>query len=228
MALLLPPFAQTNRPKVCKLANQRSVYNERVVDRRIEKGKATRGRLLDTGRRLFGERGYEATSIDAILSEAGVAKGALYHHFADKQQLFDAVLDRTLAEIAGRIAEVAGAGDDALANLRAGCHAWLEMALDPAIQRIAILDPPAAVGWARGRELDERHALGGVRAALLRLADEGRVPAGEVDALAHMVLAAVNEAALLIVRADDQEAALAAGRAAVDTLLARLAGGTDD
>ena len=194
-----------------------------MVDRRIEKGRATRARLLDSGRRLFGERGYEATSIDAILGEAGVAKGALYHHFADKQQLFDAVLDRTLAEIAGRVADVA-AGDDALANLRAGCHAWLEMALDPAIQRIAIIDPPAAVGWTRGRELDERHALGGVRAALLRLAADGRVPAGQVDALAHMVLAAVNEAALLIVRAEDQEAALAAGRAAVDTLLARLAG----
>jgi AcrR family transcriptional regulator len=194
------------------------------MDRRIEKGRATRARLLDSGRRLFGERGYEATSIDAILGDAGVAKGALYHHFEDKQQLFDAVLDRTLAEIAGHVADVAGAGYDALANLRAGCDAWLEMALDPAIQRIAILDPPAAVGWARGRELDELHALGGVRTALQQLAAEGRLPAGQVDALAHMVLAAVNEAALLIVRADDQEQALVAGRAAVDTLLARLAG----
>src|SRR5215210_7090895 len=165
IALLLP-FRKTNRPKVGKLADQRSVYNRiSMVDRRIEKGRATRARLLDSGRRLFGERGYEATSIDAILGEAGVAKGALYHHFEDKQQLFDAVLDRTLAEIAGHIADVAGSGDDALASLRAGCHAWLEMALDPAIQRIAIVDPPAAVGWARGRELDERHALGGVRAA---------------------------------------------------------------
>ena len=195
-----------------------------MVDRRIEKGRATRARLIDSGRRLFGARGYEATSIDAILGEAGVAKGALYHHFADKRELFDAVLDRTLADIADRIADIAGGGDDALATLRAGCHAWLEMALDPAIQRIAIIDPPAAVGWARGRELDERHALGGVRAALSRLAADGRVPAGQVDALSHMVLAAVNEAALLIVRAGDQEAALATGRAAVDTLLARLAG----
>ena len=199
-----------------------------MTDRRIEKGKATRGRLLDAGRLLFGERGYEATSIDAILREAGVAKGALYHHFEDKQQLFDAVLDRTLAEIAGRIAEVARAGEDALANLRAGCDAWLEMALDPEIQRIAILDPPTAVGWARGRELDELHALGGVRAALLQLAEDDRVPPGQVDALSHMVLAAVNEAALMIVRADDQQAALAAGSAAVDTLLGRLAGSADD
>jgi AcrR family transcriptional regulator len=195
-----------------------------MTDRRIERGRATRGRLLAAGRRLFGERGYEATSIEAILGEAGVAKGALYHHFADKRQLFDAVLDATLAEIAGRIADVTRAGDDALENLRAGCHAWLEMALDPAIQRIAILDPPAAVGWARGRELDELHALGGVRAALRQLAAEGRLPPDQVDALAHMVLAAVNEAALMIVRADDQAEALVAGRAAVDTLLGRLAG----
>jgi AcrR family transcriptional regulator len=195
-----------------------------VVDRRIEKGRATRERLIDAGRLLFGERGYEATSIEAILEVAGVAKGGLYHHFGDKQQLFDAVLDRTVADIAGLLAEAARSGEDALSRLRAGCRAWLELALDPAIQRIAILDPPTAVGWARGREIDELHVLGGVRASLQQLAAEGRVPAGQVDTLAHMVLAAVNEAALVIVRSDDQQAAFAAGRAAVDTLLDRLAG----
>ena len=195
-----------------------------MVDQRIEKGRATRARLLDAGRRLFGERGYEATSIGAILGEAGVAKGALYHHFEDKQQLFDAVLDRTLAEIAGEVAESARAGEDGLARLRTGCRKWLELALDPAIQRIAILDPPGAVGWERGRELDELHVLGGVRTSLLELAGEARLPAGQIDALAHMVLASVNEAALLIARSDDPEAARAAGQAAVDTLLDRLAG----
>ncbi len=129
-----------------------------------------------------------------------------------------------MGEIADRVAEAARAAGDPLASLRAGCRTWLEMALDPAIQRIVIVDPPAAVGWARGREIDERHVLGGVRAALRALAGEGRLPAEQVDALAPMVLAAVNEAALLIAGAEDPRAALAAGRAALDTLLDRLAG----
>ncbi len=172
---------------------------------------------------LFGERGYEATSVEALLEEAGVAKGALYHHFAGKQQLFDVVLDRTVAEIAARVVEAARGQTDALASLRAGCGAWLELARDPEIQRIVILDPAAAVGWERGRELDD-HFLGGVRTSLRRLADDGRVPLDHVDALAHMLLAAVNEAALLIARADDPEASFVAARGAVDTLLNRLAG----
>lgn len=195
-----------------------------MVDQRVEKGRATRERLIAAGRLLFGERGYEATSIGLILEEAGVAKGALYHHFEDKQQLFDAVLDRTVAEISAQVAESARTGKDGLERLRIGCRTWLELALDPAIQRIAILDPPATVGWERGREVDELHVLGGVRASLLELAEEGRLPAAQVDALAHMVLASVNEAALMIARADDPKAALAAGQAAVDTLLDRLAG----
>lgn len=195
-----------------------------MVDRRIEKGAETRERLVEVGRALFGERGYEATSIDSILAEAGVAKGALYHHFADKRELFDAVFDRAVAEYAGQVAAAASEAPGPLASLRQGCVAWLELARDPAIQRIAILDPPTAVGWARAREIDERHVLGGVRASLLQLAVEGRVPADQVDALAHMVLASVNEAALLIARADDEDAAFVAGRAAVDTMLTRLAG----
>ena len=95
--------------------------------------------------------------------------------------------------------------------------------LDPAVQQIALVDAPAVLGWARWRELDEQYTLG-VRRSLQVLADSGRVPAAQVDALANMLLAAVGEAALLIVQADDPEAALEDGLAAFDTLLDRLAG----
>jgi AcrR family transcriptional regulator len=195
-----------------------------VADLRLEKGKATRDRLIEAGRELFGERGYEGTSIEAILRAAGVARGALYHHFDTKEALFDAVLDRVVAEIAAAAAEAARATEDPVESLRAGCGKWLEMALDPAVQRIALLDPPAVVGWTRWRELDEQHVLGGLRASLHRLAAEGRLPEEQVGPLAHMVLAALNEAALMIARADDQGAALKSGQAAVDTLLERLVG----
>jgi AcrR family transcriptional regulator len=193
-----------------------------MPDLRSERGKATRERLIAAGRELFGERGYEATSIEAILEGAGVKRGALYHHFESKHALFDAVLDRVVSDVAKAVAEAARAETDALERLRAGCAAWLRMALDPAIQRIALLDPPAVVGWTRWRELDEQHFLGGVRRNLQLIAADKRLPPGDVDLLAHMLLAAVNEAALLIARSDNPRDALAKGQAAVDTLLGRL------
>jgi AcrR family transcriptional regulator len=192
------------------------------IDGRRLRGAATRERLLAAARRLFGERGYDATSIESVLEASDVARGALYHHFQSKAELFDAVLADVLVEIAERSAAAAAASKDPLAGLRAGSHAWLAMALDPAIQRIALLDPTTAVGWARWREQDRAHSLGGLRVTLLRLTDEGRVPAGQAELLAHVLLAALNEAALFVAFAADQRAAVDTARATVDTLLDRL------
>jgi AcrR family transcriptional regulator len=195
-----------------------------MPDLRLDKGRATRDRILGAAYDLFAERGYDATSIEAVLDAAGVKRGSLYHHFAGKEALFDAVLDRLCAEIAETAAAAArAAGRDPLANLRAGCLAWLRMALDPAIQRIVLVDAPAVVGWRRLRDLDERHTLGRLRANVARVATGAALPAGQVDIMAHMLLAALNEAALLIVRATDQQAALAAATEAVTTLVDRLA-----
>ena len=195
------------------------------VDRRVERGRATRDKLLATARRLFGRDGYEATSVEAVLREAGVARGSLYHHFENKPALFDAVLDQVVAETAAQAAAAAAKHDDPVEGLRAGCATWLRLSLDPAVQQIALVDAPAVLGWSRWRELDEQYTLGGVRRSLQSLADAGRVPAEQVDSLANMLLAAVGEAALLIVRAEDPEGALASGLAAFDTLLDRLAAG---
>lgn len=196
-----------------------------MPDLRIEKGTATRERLIAAGRDLFGEHGYDGTSIQLVLSRAGIARGALYHHFESKEALFDAVLERITAEVANQAADAArAAGADPLDQLRAASNTWLEVALDPAIQRITLLDAPAVVGWTRWRQLDEQHTLGGLKVTLQRIADDGRIPSESVDVLAHMILAAVAEAALLIARADDPEAALRSGQAAVDTLLGRLVG----
>jgi AcrR family transcriptional regulator len=194
------------------------------IDGRRMRGAATRERLLAAARRLFGERGYEATSIEAVLGASGVARGALYHHFQSKAELFDAVLADVLVEIAERGAAAAAGNKDPLEGLRAGSHAWLTMALDPAIQRIALLDPTTAVGWARWREQDQAHSLGGLRASLLRLSEQGRLPAGQAELLAHVLLAALNEAALFVAFAEDQRAAADTARATVDTLLDRLLG----
>jgi AcrR family transcriptional regulator len=192
------------------------------VDLRIERGRTTRERLISVGFELFGERGYEGTSVGAILEAAGIARGALYHHFATKAELFDAVVDRVIEQVANDASTAAMTGDDPVAHLRLACAAWLDSALDPAVQRIVLLDAPAALGWERCKELDERHTLGRLKATLRRIAKTGRLPADSVETLAHMLLAAVGEAAVLIARAEDPEAARAAGQAALDILLTRL------
>lgn len=193
-------------------------------DARVERGRGTRERLIATARKRFGEHGYEGTSIGAVLEAAGVARGALYHHFDSKEALFDAVLDQLVAEIAATTAEAGRAATEPLEALRAGSFAWLEAALDPAVQRIALLDAPGVVGWRRWREIDEQHILGGLRAALEAIAAEGGLPRENTALLAHMVLAAVNEAALMIARSEEPKAALEAGKATVDMVLNRLAG----
>jgi AcrR family transcriptional regulator len=193
-----------------------------MVDGRIERGRATRERLIEAAREQFGTVGYDAASLDAILAAAGVKRGALYHHFESKQELFDAVLDREVAEIAQRIAKTAGAASDPVESLRIGCRAWLRMALNPELQRIVLLDPPSVVGWTRWRELDELHTLGGLRRNLELIAEQGRLADGDIDLFAHMILASLSEAALLIARADKPRSALKVGEAAVETLLAGL------
>jgi AcrR family transcriptional regulator len=135
-------------------------------------GCTSRDRLIQAGRELFGAHGYEATPtpIAAVLEAAGVTRSALYHHFETKQALFDAVLDRVVAEVADTAAQAARAAPDPVASLRAGFAAWLQLALDPGMQRIALLDPLAVVGWTRWREIDEQHILGGLRASMRRIA----------------------------------------------------------
>lgn len=192
------------------------------MDGRIEKGKATRAAIVAAARELFGEYGYDSTSIDAILRATGMARGALYHHFPNKEALFDAVLDAEIAAIATASARAARAAGDPVESLRAGCGAWLRLALDPAVQRITLIDSPAVVGWTRWRELDELHTLGGLRSNIRHLARDGRIPPEQVDVIANMLLAAVSEAALLIATAEHPRAALNTGLAALDTLIDRL------
>ena len=194
------------------------------MDLRIERGKTTRERLISVGFDLFGARGYEATSVGAILEAAGLARGAFYHHFATKAELFEAVLDRVIGRIADASAEAARARTDPFDSLRAGCAAWLDVALDPAIQRIVFIEGASVVGWNRYREIDEGHTLGGLKAGMRALARFGLLPEDNVDVLAHMVAGAVGEAAKLIVSAEDPVAARKAGQSALDTLLGRLVG----
>jgi AcrR family transcriptional regulator len=174
-----------------------------------ERTEATRAALIAAGRELFGERGFAATSIEDLASAAGVTRGALYHHFDSKEDLFAAVFETVETELMAAAHRGSLAGADAWDRLRRGCRAFLEACGDPAIQRIALLDAPSALGIDRWREIEERYALATVRTALEMAMKEQQLPTRPPDALAHLLLGALNEAAMLIARSKGRVSAKA-------------------
>ena len=184
---------------------------------------ATRAALLDAARRLFAAEGYAGAGREEIVELAGVTRGALQHHFGRKQDLFLAVVEELEAELGQQILEAAAAAaGDPMGELVLGCRAFLDAATDAAFRRIVLLDAPAVLGWQAWRELDARFGLGLVTMALMAAMDAGQMERQPVEPLAHMLLAALNEGAMLVAQADDQAAARAEVGAAVDRLLARL------
>ena len=192
------------------------------MGKRAAQGRATREQLIEVATRLFAERGYEDTSIEAVLAAAGVSRGALYHHFPGKDALFEAVVESVENRIAAEMTTAIGGAPDAMAILRAGALAWIGLAGDPVIQRVILIDAPSVLGWERWRDMDEQRTLGTVRALLQEISDAGRLAPGLVGPFAHMMLAALDEMALVIARAEDPDAAMADGRVAVEELLRRL------
>jgi AcrR family transcriptional regulator len=130
------------------------------MNTRVEQGITTRQHIVDVATRLFTSSGYEATSIEAILSACRISRGALYHHFSRKDAPFLAVLEATEKEISA--ASIAAARDavDPAESLRAGCRAFLELACVDRVRQIALIDAPAVLGWQKWREVEEVTALG--------------------------------------------------------------------
>jgi AcrR family transcriptional regulator len=190
--------------------------------KRAAQGRATRGQLIEVATGLFAEHGYEGTSIEAVLTAAGVSRGALYHHFAGKEALFTAVLAALNERITVQLTELIGASADPAEAVRTAALAWIDLAGDPVIQRIMLVDAPSVLGWEQWRAMDEGRTVGAMRAMLQAVADTGRLPGELVGPFAHMILAALDEAALVVARAPDSRAAAAEERQAVEEFLARL------
>lgn len=185
----------------------------------VERSIATRRRILDAARELFAERGWAATSIDEVVSAAGVTKGALYHHFRDKTDVLRAVYQEQEERSIEGLLEIGGEYADPLDALRAGCRAFLTACLDPTFRKIALVEAPAALGWDEWREIDARYGFGlllvGVKAAM----DGGRLRRMPVENVAHLLLAALSEAALLIGRSEKPDADFDEIAGAFDALL---------
>jgi AcrR family transcriptional regulator len=193
---------------------------DRMKTRRAEQAEGTRAALIDAARPLFADRGYAAVGTEEIVAAARVTRGALYYHFEDKKDLFRAVYAVVDRELVEGIAQVAAAEPDPWQRLIAGCDAFLDACIDPALQRIVFLDAPSVLGWREWHETAEAaSALGVVELGLQAAVDAGLVRIGNVPAFAHLVLGALNEAGMFIAHADDPASARNDMGAAVRELL---------
>jgi AcrR family transcriptional regulator len=185
---------------------------------------ATRAALVDAARPLFAARGYADVGTEEIVRAAGVTRGALYHHFADKTELFAAVFERVEGEVATRMGEaIASANEtDPVEVMRLGAGFWLDACSDPEIQRIVLVDAPAVLGWARWTEIGNRYNTGLVRELLANAIEIGRIPPQPIEATALTMLGAMREATLYVARAEDHDQAREEAGAVMDRLIHAL------
>jgi AcrR family transcriptional regulator len=195
-------------------------------DRRTQAERAadTRDRLIAAARSLFANPGFAEAALETIVRDAGVTRGALYHHFADKTDLFAAVFEQVEAEMAARMAEAVAAAreTDPVEVMRLGTHFWLDACADPEVQRIVLMDAPVVLGWERWTEIGQRYNIGVVTGLLADAIDSGRIPAQPVEATALTMLGAVREATLYIARATNQRQARKDTGAVMDRLINSL------
>jgi AcrR family transcriptional regulator len=188
-----------------------------VKDKRVVQGEATRTALVLAARTLFGDSGYAATSTEEIVARAGVTKGALYHHFNGKEDIFRAVLEQVQQEVSDQ-AVVEFLRPDSWRALLDGCGLWIDAHLDPSIRRIVLLEARAVLGWDDVRSIENRYGVVAVRGALRKAMQAGVIERQPLRPLALLLTGALGEACQYVAEADDPVAA----RAEVGLLIERL------
>jgi AcrR family transcriptional regulator len=181
---------------------------------------STRRALLDAARSLFAEKGYHGTAAEEIVGRAGLTRGALYHHFEDKRDLFRVVVDEMEGEIDEEIEAAERAQPGLPEAVMAGYRAFIDAVLDPEMRRTFFLDGPSVLGW-EWREIDARHAVGKIEEGLEALIAEGFVEPQPVGPLARLINGTLLEAAFFVAASEDPEAA----RDEVWGAMERLVGG---
>ena len=187
--------------------------------RQAERREATQGAILAAAMGRFGEAGFAAVTMDEIAAAAGVAKGAIYHHFPSKEALFEAVFERASAELAAKIRGQAAGAKDALARLTEGSRLYFEACAKPPFGQILLKDGPMVLGWERWREIDTRYFLAMLPATLEAAIDAGLIARQPAEPLARMLTGAVTEAAAACAASDDPAATGRAYVAALERLL---------
>lgn len=191
-------------------------------NKNVERGAATRHHIIEVATKLFASQGYAATPIEKILESSGLSRGAFYHHFKSKEQIFEAVFMVVEKEFTSRTLEQIRHIADPMEQLRAGCYFMVEGASESRLRQIGLIDAPVVLGWERWRRIEDEFGLGLLRSGL-NAAAAARGHSGELPPeRARLLLAALIEAALLVARADDRAQSLSHCRSAVDKLLLAL------
>jgi AcrR family transcriptional regulator len=191
------------------------------MTKKAEQSEATRRKLLKVSRNLFARRGYADTSIEDIVQRTKVTRGALYHHFESKQDVFRAVYEDLQRELAQQFYDAAMREPRVEKHLEVGAEVYLDACLDRGLQRIALVDTPSVLGWDFWHEIDEKYSLGHIQNALKAGMKQGYFERQPVEPLAQVLFGALNEAGLFIARADD----MAAARRHVGKTISRLIAG---
>jgi AcrR family transcriptional regulator len=189
-----------------------------------ERAAETREALITAARPLFAVHGFADAALETIVRAAGVTRGALYHHFADKTELFAAVFEQVEGEVAARMGEAIAVTNqtDPVEVMRLGADFWLDACSDPEVQRIALVDAPAVLGWTRWTEIGNRYNFGMVRALLTNAVETGRIPPQPIEATALTVLGAMREVTLYVARAEDHDQARQDAGAVMNRLIQAL------
>jgi AcrR family transcriptional regulator len=195
-----------------------------------QRSATTRAALIEAARPLFAASGFNAVGTEAIVRAAGVTRGAMYHQFADKTELFAAVFEAVEAELTHRIdAAVSASGEsDPIALMRLGAAAWLDACAEVEIQRIVLIEAPSVLGWERWRQISLGYGMGLVQSLVEYAISAGRVPAQPAAPLSHVLIGALDEAALYVAQADDPAQARREVGAVLDRLVESLATGRPD
>ena len=190
--------------------------------KQAERREATREAVLTAATTLFGKNGFAATTIDDVAAAAGVAKGAVYHHFPNKEAVFDAVLQRTSAAMAARIQAEVSRSPDVLTMLTHGTKAYFQACAEAPVGRIVLKDGPAVLGWSRWREIDEEHFGRAIPQALALAMEQGLIERQPVGPLSRLLLGAVTEAASACATSADPAATGQEHAAAFERLIGGL------
>ena len=178
-----------------------------VKTKKALQSEKTRGEIVRVARKLFEAKGYAGTGTEEIVRRAGVTRGALYHQFRDKKALFVAVVEESEREMAGHIHVAVDAEAEPWARLEAGYLAVLDACTEPGIRQILLLDAPAVLGVERWRTVEAEYGLGLLSRGLEAIMKAGRMKPLPVRAMAHLLLGAISEGALMIASAGDPERA---------------------
>lgn len=163
-----------------------------------ERRAATRAAVIEAAMRLFGETGFEKVRVGDIAAEAGVAKGAVYHHFPTKEAIFEAVFEEVAASLARSLVSGAKRAADPLDAIIAGVRGYFKACSEGPTRQIILKDGPAILGWARWRELDQRHFGGTIPQAIELAMGQGIVAQQPLDPLSRLIVGAVTEGAMVV------------------------------